>query len=109
MFRRNGRYVIRRENNVLEVDFSREPDPPAPNPPALAGYGTRAHHPLHQDGGVDPDVGGALDQVRRRRIGVALMGLGHVLVGRDMARSAANGAHGWQRARDRQRDRRSGR
>jgi hypothetical protein len=37
MVRRNGRYVIRRENNVLEVDFSREPDPPAPRFPGASG------------------------------------------------------------------------
>jgi hypothetical protein len=29
--------VIRRENNVLEVDFSREPDPPAPRFPGASG------------------------------------------------------------------------
>jgi hypothetical protein len=37
MVRRNGRYVIRRDNNVLEVDFSREPDPPAPRFPGASG------------------------------------------------------------------------
>jgi hypothetical protein len=37
MFRRNRRYVIRRESNVLEVDFSREPDPPAPRFPGASG------------------------------------------------------------------------
>jgi hypothetical protein len=37
MVRRNSRYVIRRENNVLEVDFSREPDPPAPRFPGASG------------------------------------------------------------------------
>jgi hypothetical protein len=31
--RNNSRYVIRREDNVLQVDFSREPDPPAPRFP----------------------------------------------------------------------------
>jgi hypothetical protein len=34
---RNKRYVIRRDNNVLEVDFSREPDPPAPRFPGASG------------------------------------------------------------------------
>ncbi len=37
MIRRCGLYVIRRENNVLEVDFSREPDPPAPRFPGASG------------------------------------------------------------------------
>jgi hypothetical protein len=37
MVRGNRRYVIRRENNVLEVDFSREPDPPAPRFPGASG------------------------------------------------------------------------
>ena len=37
MVRRNGRYVIRRENNVLQVDFSHEPDPPAPRFPGASG------------------------------------------------------------------------
>ena len=37
MLRRNGRYVIRRDNNVLEVDFGREPDPPAPKFPGAGG------------------------------------------------------------------------
>jgi hypothetical protein len=37
MVRRNDRYVIRRDNNVLEVDFSREPDPPAPRFPGASG------------------------------------------------------------------------
>ena len=36
MVRRNS-HVIRRENNVLEVDFSREPDPPAPRFPGASG------------------------------------------------------------------------
>ena len=27
------RYVVRRENNVIQVDFRREPDPPAPRFP----------------------------------------------------------------------------
>ncbi len=30
-------HVIRRQNNVLEVDFSREPDPPAPRFPGASG------------------------------------------------------------------------
>jgi hypothetical protein len=37
MVRRNSRHVIRRENNILEVDFSREPDPPAPGFPGASG------------------------------------------------------------------------
>ena len=37
MTRRNNRYVVRRENNVLQVDFSREPDPPAPRFPGASG------------------------------------------------------------------------
>jgi hypothetical protein len=36
MVRRNS-HVIRREHNVLEVDFSREPDPPAPRFPGASG------------------------------------------------------------------------
>ena len=35
--RKNSRYVIRREDNVLQVDFSREPDPPAPRFPGANG------------------------------------------------------------------------
>ena len=35
MVRRNS-HVTRRENNVLEVDFSREPDPPAPRFPGAS-------------------------------------------------------------------------
>lgn len=31
------RYVISRENNVVRVDFSREPDPPAPCFPGAGG------------------------------------------------------------------------
>ncbi len=37
MISRNHRYVIRRENNVLQVDFSRDPDPPAPRFPGASG------------------------------------------------------------------------
>ena len=37
MTRRNNRYVLRRDNNVLQVDFSREPDPPAPRFPGASG------------------------------------------------------------------------
>jgi hypothetical protein len=37
MVGRNVRYVIRRENNVVEVDFRREPDPPAPRFPGASG------------------------------------------------------------------------
>jgi hypothetical protein len=31
--RQTTSYVIKRENNILRVDFSREPDPPAPKFP----------------------------------------------------------------------------
>ena len=37
MTRRNNRYVLHRDNNVLQVDFSREPDPPAPRFPGASG------------------------------------------------------------------------
>lgn len=37
MLRRSGRFVISRENNVLRVDFSRDPDPPAPKFPGAGG------------------------------------------------------------------------
>ena len=50
MVHRNGRYVIRRDNNVVEVDFSREPDPPAPDSPALAGCGSRLRRTANQPG-----------------------------------------------------------
>lgn len=33
----NNRYVIARENNVVRVDFSRDPDPPAPRFPGANG------------------------------------------------------------------------
>jgi hypothetical protein len=46
MVRRDGRYVIRRDNNVLEVDFSREPDPPAPRFPGASGL-----RRVNQEGG----------------------------------------------------------
>jgi len=36
MIRSSNRYVVRRENNVLQVDFSREPDPPAPRFPGAS-------------------------------------------------------------------------
>ena len=32
-----NRFVICRENNVVRVDFSREPDPPAPRFPGASG------------------------------------------------------------------------
>jgi hypothetical protein len=32
-----NRFVISRENNVLRVDFSRDPDPPAPRFPGATG------------------------------------------------------------------------
>jgi hypothetical protein len=32
-----NRFVIGRENNVVRVDFSREPDPPAPKFPGATG------------------------------------------------------------------------
>jgi hypothetical protein len=37
MQRRLGRFVIGRENNVLRVDFGRDPDPPAPKFPGAGG------------------------------------------------------------------------
>jgi hypothetical protein len=37
MQRTSGRFVISRENNVLRVDFSRDPDPPAPKFPGAGG------------------------------------------------------------------------
>jgi hypothetical protein len=37
MVRRKVFYVIRRENNVVEVNFRREPDPPAPKFPGASG------------------------------------------------------------------------
>ena len=37
MTRKNNRYVVRRDNNVLQVDFGREPDPPAPRFPGARG------------------------------------------------------------------------
>lgn len=33
MQRTSSRFIISRENNVLRVDFSRDPDPPAPKFP----------------------------------------------------------------------------
>jgi hypothetical protein len=33
----NNRFVIGRENNVVRVDFSRDPDPPAPGFPGASG------------------------------------------------------------------------
>jgi len=38
MVRRNSCYVIRRENNILEVDFRREPSDLRRDSRALAGY-----------------------------------------------------------------------
>ena len=32
-----NRFVISRENNVVRVDFSRDPDPPAPRFPGASG------------------------------------------------------------------------
>jgi hypothetical protein len=37
MQRAINRFVICRENNVVRVDFSREPDPPAPRFPGASG------------------------------------------------------------------------
>jgi len=37
MQRTSGGFVISRENNVLRVDFSRNPDPPAPKFPGAGG------------------------------------------------------------------------
>lgn len=47
--------------------------------------GPVAHHPLDQDGGIGADPGCLPDQVRRHRVGIALVRLGHVLVDGDMA------------------------
>ena len=33
----NNRFVIGRENNMVRVDFSRDPDPPAPRFPGASG------------------------------------------------------------------------
>ena len=35
--RQTNRFVIGRENNVVRVDFSRDPDPPAPRFPGASG------------------------------------------------------------------------
>ena len=43
------RYVIARESNVLRVDFSREPDPPAPRFPGARGL----RFDDREDGGSD--------------------------------------------------------
>jgi hypothetical protein len=37
MLRALDRHVIARENNIVRVDFSREPDPPAPGFPGANG------------------------------------------------------------------------
>jgi hypothetical protein len=37
MQRETNRFVIGRENNVVRVDFSRDPDPPAPKFPGASG------------------------------------------------------------------------
>ena len=37
MQREHSRFVIGRENNVVRVDFSRDPDPPAPRFPGASG------------------------------------------------------------------------
>jgi hypothetical protein len=37
MQRETNRFVIGRENNVVRVDFSRDPDPPAPRFPGANG------------------------------------------------------------------------
>jgi hypothetical protein len=37
MQREINRFVISRENNVVRVDFSRDPDPPAPRFPGATG------------------------------------------------------------------------
>ena len=41
------RYVIGRESNVVRVDFSREPDPPAPKFPGAGGLRPPADEPVH--------------------------------------------------------------
>lgn len=35
--RQTNRFVIGHENNVVQVDFSRDPDPPAPRFPGASG------------------------------------------------------------------------
>ena len=37
MRRKTGHFVIGREDNVLRVDFSRDPDPPVPRFPGACG------------------------------------------------------------------------
>lgn len=37
MQRETNRFVIGRENNVVRVDFGRDPDPPAPKFPGATG------------------------------------------------------------------------
>jgi hypothetical protein len=37
MQRTSGRLIVSRENNVLRVDFNRDPDPPAPKFSGAAG------------------------------------------------------------------------
>jgi hypothetical protein len=54
-------YVIARENNVVRVDFNREPDPPAPQFPGAAALRNR-------NASVDsvwPDAGSIVSLQRR--------------------------------------------
>ena len=48
---------------------------------------TITHHPLDQNGGVHSDPCRLFQQRCRRRVGVALVRFGHVLVDRDMTGS----------------------
>jgi hypothetical protein len=48
MQRETNRFVIGRENNVVRVDFSRDPDPPAPRFPGASG--------LREIGGESPSA-----------------------------------------------------
>jgi hypothetical protein len=47
--RKNCRYVIHREDNVLQVDFSREPDPPAPRFPGANGLRELPEEDIEQE------------------------------------------------------------
>ena len=48
MVHRNDCYVIHRENNIVEVDFRREPDPPAPRFPGARGLRKLNEEPSEQ-------------------------------------------------------------
>ena len=51
---------------------------------SLFGMRTIAHHPLDQNGGVHPDPCRLVQKRCRRRVGITLVGFGHMLVDRDM-------------------------